>query len=904
MPQLVFRYDDGGEDVFALNADQIGIGRDPDNPIVINNDFVSTHHARLKREEDGAYSLFDLGSNNGTFVNDRAISSVKLNDGDVIRFGACEVSYVEDDSEQEAVQEKLKTTQRITLEALAQQSAGYWSATVENKRKELDSLERRILELEQERDEARAEATRNQGEDSARKGKELSAEISRLEEKREEVQDTLLKKSERLEELVETEIPSAKEELEGVRRDIVAAASELRDLQTRINEAKAQIENVAQLEDQTRKLQSKVDSLYREHDAKKVALGSTSDDLVRNETKLEEMRRELEEIKVAEKASVDLREEADRDHRQLVEQNTELRAAIKDNEAQLAQLAEQARIAQEKQNELEAKNDQITGQISRAEDKLLAVEAKLEGSFEGWDEFEKSQLHQIVERKNQISEECTTTEKKLVSAKNELDDVRSRIRMEAEEAEEALEDLRINHYEPTQELHEELTLRNEDLANEIAHRERHLDELRYSIQESEETERIVTHTLTSKGEALARLEQRVGEEVEKIEKAVSSRHRPVDTNNPPRKLELSRRVLGIGPPSVNGTDVNGHHRVHLTVFDPHSPVAPIDFSETGFTSIDQTPLPVGFEGLAAATGGALMTSLAQTVQLGRPVLFVPGESLEMNTSTMKKLRSAMPHQVILLGWKPETFSSMTKTLDEDAHFQDLTALMSLSDGSLTTDSYMSVFFESLIQGNRFLHLPPALPWNPRSQLRFEERMGIYIDAAEFRPENLEHQALVTELKEIVQASRQMLTVQELPEHSMKTLMDLLELGSDWITVVPEPTYKDRLSILGQHLAIVTFEVLDFHSTTLRDALLAQTLLIARETTALQTFFPEIVSGGASDHALPAPSQIVPLFEQADKFNLVMNQAERKLLDEYSYQAAARKLDQFVADLERQTAKSI
>lgn len=901
MPQLVFRYDDGGEDVFALNADQIGIGRDPDNPIVINNDFVSTHHARLKREDDGSYSLFDLGSNNGTYVNDRAISSVKLNDGDTIRFGACEVSYVEGDSDQEAIDDKLKTTQRITLEALAQQSAGYWSATVENKRKELDVLENRILELEQERDEARAEAARNQGNDAERKSSELGAEVKRLEEKREEVQNTLLQKSERLEELVESEIPAAKEELEGVRRDIVAAASELRDLQTRINEAKAQIENVAQLEDQTRKLQSKVDSLYREHDAKKVALGSTADDLERNETKLEEMRRELEEIKVAEKESLDLREEADKDHRQLVDQNTELRAAIKDNEVQLGNLAEQTKVAEGKQSELQGKNDQIEGQISRAEDKLSAVQAKLEGKFEGWDEFEKNQLDQIVERKNQLSEECSTIEKKLASAKNELDEVRSKIRVEAEEAEEALEDLRINHYEPTQELHEELTLRNEDLANEIAHRERYLDELRYSIQESEETERIVTHTLTSKGEALARLEQRIGEEVEKIEKAVSSRHQPIQVDHPPRKLELTRRALGIGPPMLNGSGMNGSHRVHVTVFDPQSPLQPIDFGESGASNVDQNPLPVGFEGLAAATSGAFMTSLAQTVQLGNPVLFVPGDSLEMNTSTMKKLRSAMPSQVILLGWKPETFSSMTETLDEDSHFQDLTALMSLSDGNLTTDPYMNVFFESLNQGNRFLHLPPALPWNPRSQLRFEERMGIYIDASQFRPENLEHQALVSELKEIVQASRQMLTVPELPEHSMKTLMDLLELGNDWVTVIDEPSYKDRLSILGQHLAIVTFEMLDFHSATLRDALLAQTLLIARETEAYQTFFPEIASGGGTDHALPASGQIVPLFEHADKFNLVMNQAERKLLDDYSYQAAARKLDQFVAGLERQTA---
>ncbi len=910
MPQLVFRYDDGGEDVFALMADQVGIGSDPDNPIVINNEFVSTHHAQLKREEDGSYCLFDLGSDNGTFVNERAINSARLNDGDRIRLGMCEVTYEERAAEAEtqdnggqAERERLKSTQRITLEALSQQAGGYLNAEVANKRKEFEELERRVRQAETERDEAleEAEAARagqqQRPANEAQKDPAMGKELARLEAKREEVENALLEKSEKLEDLTETEIPAAKQELDEARREVMAAANELRELQAKLARAKDQLHGVAKLEDETRKLRSQVQSLQREHDAKKVALGSTAADLERNEAKLAEMREELERIQQAEAESVASRETAEVEHRKLVDQNTDLRAAIKDNQELLEQIREHIGLTKEQRDELEAQNRQIAGKIARAEDKLAAVEAKLTGKFEGWDEFERNQLDGIVERKNQVAEECAATENKLAGLQGDLEEIRSRIEAETAEAEAALEDLRLNHYEPTKEMHEELILRNEDLANAITQRERLLDELRYAIQESEETERIVTHSLKAKGEALARLEQRVGEEVEQIEKAVAGRLRQPRIDHPPRKMEIGRGLSLSGPPAVNGVSLNGAPRTRLAVFDPQSGNAPVDFTGGEGAQVEVNPLPVGFEGLAAATSGAFVKSLAQAAEMGLPVLFVPSGNLSFNTATLKKLRSALPSQLILLGWRSETFAAMTETLDEDTHFQDLTALLSLSDGSLTADPQMNVFFESLSQGKRFLFLPPALPWNPRQNLRFEERMGIYIDATQFKPEDLEHQAMAAELREIIEASRQMLTVPEVPEPILQALLDQLELGPEWVTVAPQPTYKERLTVLGQHLANVSFERLNFNSPPLRDALLTRTLLIAPDSEALRTFFPETSSENVH-HALGDPTLIVALFENADHYNLIVNQAERTLLDDYSYQAAARKLDTFVAGLQK------
>jgi predicted component of type VI protein secretion system len=62
------------------------VGRAPDNLLQIEDQNISKHHALLIRADD-TYLLFDLHSANGTYVNDERISSTKLKDGDVLRFG-------------------------------------------------------------------------------------------------------------------------------------------------------------------------------------------------------------------------------------------------------------------------------------------------------------------------------------------------------------------------------------------------------------------------------------------------------------------------------------------------------------------------------------------------------------------------------------------------------------------------------------------------------------------------------------------------------------------------------------------------------------------------------------------------------------------------------------------------
>jgi hypothetical protein len=74
-----------------LNKDMVTIGREITNDIVINDQQVSRRHVRFVRITKGIvpnFAIEDLGSSNGTFVNqERLHGSIPLKDGDVIQLG-------------------------------------------------------------------------------------------------------------------------------------------------------------------------------------------------------------------------------------------------------------------------------------------------------------------------------------------------------------------------------------------------------------------------------------------------------------------------------------------------------------------------------------------------------------------------------------------------------------------------------------------------------------------------------------------------------------------------------------------------------------------------------------------------------------------------------------------------
>jgi serine phosphatase RsbU (regulator of sigma subunit)/pSer/pThr/pTyr-binding forkhead associated (FHA) protein len=85
-PQLHWLGPDGHENIFPISSAEILIGRKGDADIVLNNQHVSRHHAKIVRMAEG-YILYDLASTHGTFVNNERIETRLLKHGDKISLG-------------------------------------------------------------------------------------------------------------------------------------------------------------------------------------------------------------------------------------------------------------------------------------------------------------------------------------------------------------------------------------------------------------------------------------------------------------------------------------------------------------------------------------------------------------------------------------------------------------------------------------------------------------------------------------------------------------------------------------------------------------------------------------------------------------------------------------------------
>src|SRR2546428_594035 len=78
-----------------LIPDPQTVGRGSSCNIKIGDAGVSSKHAKIWCE-DGVFFVMDLGSTNGTFVNDRDVDRERLSDGDTITFGMTKAQFVAD----------------------------------------------------------------------------------------------------------------------------------------------------------------------------------------------------------------------------------------------------------------------------------------------------------------------------------------------------------------------------------------------------------------------------------------------------------------------------------------------------------------------------------------------------------------------------------------------------------------------------------------------------------------------------------------------------------------------------------------------------------------------------------------------------------------------------------------
>ncbi|MCF1512016.1 FHA domain-containing protein [Streptomyces glomeratus] len=84
---LVVRRGPNSGSRFLLDSDLTTAGRHPQSDIFLDDVTVSRRHVEFRRGPDGSFTVADVGSLNGTYVNRERIDQVLLHNGDEVQIG-------------------------------------------------------------------------------------------------------------------------------------------------------------------------------------------------------------------------------------------------------------------------------------------------------------------------------------------------------------------------------------------------------------------------------------------------------------------------------------------------------------------------------------------------------------------------------------------------------------------------------------------------------------------------------------------------------------------------------------------------------------------------------------------------------------------------------------------------
>ncbi|MFC5856406.1 FHA domain-containing protein [Streptomyces chlorus] len=84
---LVVRRGPNSGSRFLLDGDLTTAGRHPQSDIFLDDVTVSRRHVEFRRSQDGSFTVADVGSLNGTYVNRERIDQIGLSNGDEVQIG-------------------------------------------------------------------------------------------------------------------------------------------------------------------------------------------------------------------------------------------------------------------------------------------------------------------------------------------------------------------------------------------------------------------------------------------------------------------------------------------------------------------------------------------------------------------------------------------------------------------------------------------------------------------------------------------------------------------------------------------------------------------------------------------------------------------------------------------------
>jgi pSer/pThr/pTyr-binding forkhead associated (FHA) protein len=116
MPIVTLKFKNDPIAIFHLEKERsLKIGRSNDNDVIINNLAVSGYHAKIDSVGD-AFVFVDLQSKNGSFVNEKLVSSHWLQDGDVISIGKHLLVFTYTDEESQPVDQTSKMDKTMAMD--------------------------------------------------------------------------------------------------------------------------------------------------------------------------------------------------------------------------------------------------------------------------------------------------------------------------------------------------------------------------------------------------------------------------------------------------------------------------------------------------------------------------------------------------------------------------------------------------------------------------------------------------------------------------------------------------------------------------------------------------------------------------------------------------------------------